>query len=633
MNMTNIYKKILVAACAVMSLSFASCELEPYEIPAEEMYLRNFIKKYGLIDPTQDWNMSTPVEVTVVPGKIISKLNVMVECNSGIYRVAEYADVDETVVIPIDVPDGTQQLIVEADGEVLYTTPGGTADFSKTESRSGSRALITPTWDAAVSTTSTYTIPYASWNSSLKYIDLVQYGWGENLHLGDWRTLNDGETFDSSTDAVIANPDYDPSNASSTETIQVRYQDRKAVGSTHAGSKLVINLKNEKRQMYTFSFETGHNESTSDLQVFLINDAGEQFIAREVTISNTGGWALTEKHTFITPILETGNYRVIVYAASAGTSWYADNWGNFNFEPLDYQGMAWLMVAEDLGATDDFDFNDIIIRIECITVNTKIYNQQWQVVTDETQHTVLGNDSRATGESNFKRLRVTAMCAGGTLPLYLHYFEASENKDYIISSKNNVKYEVALTDTRDSYTEHEWHRWFGINDSRIMINTGVSRDHTLSTTVVDNLVTVEFYVGSSFTMAQYSKFIDYDEDRANLHLTETTIPGWNWDQTPTDYVIEGFYITVGGATLASARTALYQPKIGEAPQAFLIPDVGARTYGWEWPTERTDITTVYPDFLEWAKSGGETTNETVLNWYTRMHAGMTADHDYCSREP
>lgn len=50
---------------ALGSLILVSCAPEMEEIPAEEQYLRDFIKKYGLIDVNQNWNLAVRITADV----------------------------------------------------------------------------------------------------------------------------------------------------------------------------------------------------------------------------------------------------------------------------------------------------------------------------------------------------------------------------------------------------------------------------------------------------------------------------------------------------------------------------------------------------------------------------------------
>jgi LruC domain-containing protein len=48
---------------------------------------------------------------------------------------------------------------------------------------------------------------------------------------------------------------------------------------------------------------------------------------------------------------------------------------------------------------------------------------------------------------------------------------------------------------------------------------------------------------------------------------------------------------------------------GKAPQALIIPGE------WQWPTERTNVKTAYPDFVKWVES------VTNTDWYEYPVAG------------
>lgn len=67
---------------ALGSLILASCATtDMEEIPAEEQYLRDFIKKYGLIDPNQNWNLAVRItaEVDAEAVRGASTINVYTE--------------------------------------------------------------------------------------------------------------------------------------------------------------------------------------------------------------------------------------------------------------------------------------------------------------------------------------------------------------------------------------------------------------------------------------------------------------------------------------------------------------------------------------------------------------------------
>lgn len=45
----------------VISAVVSSCQTDRIEIPASELYAREFIKEFGIVDPDQDWNLSTKI--------------------------------------------------------------------------------------------------------------------------------------------------------------------------------------------------------------------------------------------------------------------------------------------------------------------------------------------------------------------------------------------------------------------------------------------------------------------------------------------------------------------------------------------------------------------------------------------
>lgn len=51
----------LMAGCSLL----AACQLDPIDIPADELYTREFIKNYGLIHSDQDWSVVKRGAVTV----------------------------------------------------------------------------------------------------------------------------------------------------------------------------------------------------------------------------------------------------------------------------------------------------------------------------------------------------------------------------------------------------------------------------------------------------------------------------------------------------------------------------------------------------------------------------------------
>lgn len=62
------FKIAMPAVLAVLAM--ASCQVDEIPVPADELYTREFIKQFGVSDPSQDWNLATSVTATVDPSTI-----------------------------------------------------------------------------------------------------------------------------------------------------------------------------------------------------------------------------------------------------------------------------------------------------------------------------------------------------------------------------------------------------------------------------------------------------------------------------------------------------------------------------------------------------------------------------------
>ncbi|MCC8120010.1 MAG: LruC domain-containing protein [Bacteroidales bacterium] len=244
---------------------------------------------------------------------------------------------------------------------------------------------------------------------------------------------------------------------------------------------------------------------------------------------------------------------------------------------LETKSFTWLIAAEDLGTTDDFDFNDMVVAVSSLPTT--------DVQTDQT----------------FSIVQFKALAAGGTLPLYLHlvdkqlYIRENSSSTYVSSctrSTSNGKNDFVLFPDNinpNSITaiesmdvsKAEWHKWFGNGEysSSTMINTesGYTVEGMTSTV----------YLNGTYTITQYGNV--------------------------ENNTIEGFCITVNGYDLESNNTdpnssdkekrKLTPPEKGSAPQMFVILDQGDLSdnpKGWRWPKERCDIMDAYQYFQPWA---------------------------------
>lgn len=135
MQINKIFACSLVTACAVLS----ACTSDNIEIPKSELYAREFVKQFGVVDPNHDWNNATQGSVTVVTSSP-THVEVLADIRGERYIFADYHNVNGKETINFTIPKGVSELIVTLDGQQFKTQIGGTVD-----GRNRSRIVSTPT--------------------------------------------------------------------------------------------------------------------------------------------------------------------------------------------------------------------------------------------------------------------------------------------------------------------------------------------------------------------------------------------------------------------------------------------------------------------------------------------------------
>jgi len=100
-----------------------------------EEYSREFIKNFGVFDQAHDWNHATRTSVTVTTSTP-TDIKVCANFNGKLYSFGEYKNVDGKQTLNVDVPKGTTDLIVRANGQNKAVKAGGEVVL-------GSRSRIT----------------------------------------------------------------------------------------------------------------------------------------------------------------------------------------------------------------------------------------------------------------------------------------------------------------------------------------------------------------------------------------------------------------------------------------------------------------------------------------------------------
>lgn len=208
-------------------------------------------------------------------------------------------------------------------------------------------------------------------------------------------------------------------------------------------------------------------------------------------------------------------------------------------KPQDEPVFPWVIACEDLGGTYDHDFNDIVFGV---------------------QH-----------EAGSKYAYVTALAAGGTLPIRLFYnnIEIKGGDD-----ENGTQYTVYSPTDSKEFTE--WHQWFGKSSTQVTNANGFTVG-----------ATVRIEVGADFTMSG-------DPDNPNIIIGDNRLGGFHVEVDQPD-----------GTT-----TTIVAPRKDSTP-GDRIPQMFVTTHKFEWPTERTPIYQTHRGDTSGTQVGTETPSNST----------------------
>ncbi|MDE6497906.1 MAG: LruC domain-containing protein [Muribaculaceae bacterium] len=265
----------------------------------------------------------------------------------------------------------------------------------------------------------------------------------------------------------------------------------------------------------------------------------------------------------------------------------------------------WRIAAEDLGATDDWDFNDAVFEFsdqirDLNTVNTE--RDAWQIGPRDAQPV--------------RVISVTPQAAGGTMPLYITYTgkvgavpEIPDGKgqtaDIMYSEANQV-----LKDHMNNlaYNEgtfivgEELHSWLGADSHTTIFNTEATKKYPKATSVefvipMDAQPTLEpgdiwnsqtqtsstgtlMASTANKTICGFAVVVDRN-NTLNIDAMDSPAPGIH---SARDLVLGSGAYVIGRPDATNGEIA---------PQMLLVNG------SWRWPQERVKISDAYPDFSAW----------------------------------
>lgn len=211
----------LVPVLGISVALLAACTDQVPEIPASELYTRAFVKEFGVVNGSQDWNNATQGSVNVsVEGQ--AAVQVTAKINGRYYLLANYAGVTGQRTLKFDMPRGVEDIIVRAGGESVHTKVGSTVAFASSGRAFYPGTSSTPSGDIVISEAD-----QADWRL-IPYADVMGY---ENvMPEGKINIYNPAVTLDfvfRSVGDIIIYPIY--WDTSATNELGIAYKDESGV--------------------------------------------------------------------------------------------------------------------------------------------------------------------------------------------------------------------------------------------------------------------------------------------------------------------------------------------------------------------------------------------------------------------
>lgn len=226
----------------------------------------------------------------------------------------------------------------------------------------------------------------------------------------------------------------------------------------------------------------------------------------------------------------------------------------------------WIIAAEDLGGTFDWDFNDLVVKVSCVSVN------------------YADADGEAEPGVEYSRVTVTPLASGGTLPIYLMYTGAL----YDTESHSSIG--------EDTYViNRELHSWLGVPHSQ-PVNVG-SR-------VTNSGKSVTYYVPGIYSLAVHDRY-DGTGGKNNMGGLWVLVAPFNSPFTVRDEGVGELrhFDVPDGEGVHSVTAPIPDDDSALAPQMICV---GGE---WLWPRELHDIRKAYPvslgpGFMGWMNDSG-----------------------------
>ena len=401
-------KNFLVTLMLVGSLFMSSCTEDIYNPDkVKEDYEQNFVDLFGEIDPNQDWNVAELKSVTVDPG---SSTEVQIYAKNGdVYKlVGDYKEVSGTRALTFDAAKGVNDFYVVAGGQGKLAKNGESVSFAD----AGTRSYEDRDKNDVFTVKEDYvTFP---WEDVMAYAErLPNDPDGDNLEVEGISTNFDMVM---GNDEITVYPVY--WNASFDHTLGIYWYDdrgrmqRQDIYTDKEGDDVQVYVKRTEKNAgrNPDTYEDWENVTWNTFEEpddVTKSDGWPPFWGKETTYEGeidtskgikSRGFTIDlpygTKYGFYIKVYDGRNYRGIYYTDKLENgrdgvmaAYFKQEMDNgmtrtfvgFDDQPgegkdlndlmlmidpspivIDNDVQEWIIAAEDLGSTDDYDFNDVV---------------------------------------------------------------------------------------------------------------------------------------------------------------------------------------------------------------------------------------------------------------------------------
>lgn len=424
-----ICQHLLVAAGAMALLN--SCQDEDMGYTAAEIaYKKNFQQAFGAIDPEQDFNLATRAAVTVSVNHT-SQVKIYAKYGRNYRLVADYKEVSGTQVLEFDVTEGITDIRVSDGSMAIETTVGSNVSFDGNATRGVVETSIsTPqtewfemsadlasawlqvipergdrsadqrygtnlgkvTQDFTYVSQGDFTMyPMFSWTSSSDEIGIYYTDSEGNYH--EVVVMNNNFSGDNLQYQVKqASGAQQPDEWYDVTMHQPTYGDNQVTGD---GTSTLDNIAKVRGKGVTISLPKG-----TVFGMFLVHGGNERFYSESTLNEDV---SVTETRDENIEIGESGAYTIATNTnnkACHASSFYCtvdnkeyqflgfEDWNNggtgegssdFDLNDFmvlfdgilpsvnDHETPGWVLAYEDLGNSFDWDFNDIVAKVQYVS--------------------------------------------------------------------------------------------------------------------------------------------------------------------------------------------------------------------------------------------------------------------------